>query len=82
MRLLRRLTRLASTGDTWTRTSEEMLFRGTLCLSMRSIYFFLTRTGNPRDRGILSALVKEGLGALIGRMYAAVRAKYAELGHP
>ena len=82
MRLLRRLTRLASTGDTWTRTSEEMLFRGTLCLAMRSLNFFLARTGNPRDRGILGALVKEGLGGLIDGMYEAVRAKYAELGHP
>ncbi len=82
MRMLRRLTRLASTGDTWTRTTEEMLFRGTLCLSMRCVYFFLARTGNRRDRAILSALVKEGLGSLIGRMDAAIRAKYAQLGHP
>ena len=79
MRLLRRLTSLVSTPDPWTRTAEEMLFRGTLCLSMGCLYFYLARTGTMRDRNLMSALASEALRSLIDRAHECIVEKISEL---
>ena len=80
LRLLRRLNAMVSNPKPWKRSAEEMLFRGTLCLSMRCLYFFLTRTGTPRDRDLMSRFAKEALRSLIDGMHDRIREKIAELG--
>ena len=80
IRILRRVSRVASSEDTWKRTTEEMLFRGTLCVAMGAFNFFLTRTGNPHDRKVFSAIVKENLRSLVLFTHAAIGAELKKLG--
>ncbi len=81
IRLLRGLTGMLSAKASPQRSSEEILFRGSLNTAMASAYFYLTRTGNTRDRNLLAMIVKEGLAATLARMKATILEKYAELGH-
>ena len=80
IRLLRRVGKVASSGDTWKRTTEEMLFRGTLCMAMGAANFFLTRTGNSNDREAFGAIVKENLRSLVMLTHAVIRLEYEKLG--
>ena len=80
VRMLRQVTRIASTQDTWKRPTEELLFRGTLCLAMGVANYLLTRTGNTDDRRRFSAIVKENLRSLVVLAHTVIQFKYEELG--
>ena len=80
MALLRHLTRTVAAPIGRSRNTEELLFRGTLSLAMRSAHFFLTRIAGEPERDQFASIVKEELRALIGRLHERVLEKYAGLG--
>lgn len=81
LRLLRQLNGMLSNQVSSQRSCETVLYRGTLSTAMAVAYFYLTRTGEARDRELFSRIIKEELYALIGRIEESVLGKYAELGH-
>ena len=80
MGLLRHLTRTVAAPIGRSRTAEELLFRGTLSLAVRSAHFFMTRIAAEPQRELFAGIVKEELLALIGRLHQRIVEKYAELG--